>query len=122
MTKILNLDELGETVAKSIVYKGKTHDFAPMSVEDFIQMVRSAEEKEKEASSEEDMATKFGFIRESVGKAFPTLNADLGDMPITHLMAIFDFLQRTADGDLDKAVKEYQADEGKDQEPETPTK
>lgn len=103
MTKILNLDELPTNIEQKIIYKGEEHFFKQMTVDEFIATVRAAEEmKDGDETDVDTMSRRVTVLKESIATSFPTLAKHIPDMPFNTLMAIFEFLAKTAETETEK--------------------
>lgn len=110
MTKILNLDEIPNEIDQTVIYKGESHAFRPLSVDEFIKTVRLSEEVQNDDgdTDSESFSRRIATLRDSIGNSFPTLAPHIPTMPFNSLMAIFEFLAKTADGDAAKVAAEFE--------------
>ena len=110
MTQILNLDEIPNENTQKIIYQGETHVFEPLTVGEFIQTVRQAEEMKDDDGSENNLASRVTALKEAVGRSFPTLKDKLDGMKFDQLLAIFNFMSKTAEVAAQDAVTQVAAD------------
>lgn len=90
--EILNLDELETGVEKTVVLNGVKHSFAPFSVENFIENVKSLEEYSKR----EDIPVSeyMEHMVQMVVRGFPSIGEEaVRKLPMTHLKAINEFVR-----------------------------
>ena len=66
MTKLLNLDQLNAKEVREVQIGGTTCKIKEMSVEDFIETTRVAEEMEKEASYAKQLAATVKLIKRAI--------------------------------------------------------
>ncbi len=90
MTKLLNLDELPtRDLGKTVVLKGQTHVMQPMSLGAFVDTQRLAQS----IGEAGDVGEQLDAVIRQIRGVFPTmLEADLRDLRMDQLQALFAFL------------------------------
>lgn len=108
MAKILNLDELGKKEVRAIVIGGKEHEIKEMSVEDFIEVTKSAEKLEKTTDPAEQIQETVNMLQ----RALPTVDRkDLLALSFEKLTALGAFVRGD---DLESIIGKQDGDtEGK---------
>jgi hypothetical protein len=92
MTQVLNLDDLETGVEKTIILKGVKHSFAPFSVENFIENLKTLERYSNQ--DEVPVSEYMEHMIDMVSRGFPSLGLEtIRQMPMTQLKAINDFIQ-----------------------------
>jgi len=66
MTKLLNLNQLSNTAVREVQIGDKTYKIKEMSVEDFIETTRVAEEMEKEQSYAKQLKATVDLLKRSI--------------------------------------------------------
>ena len=72
MTKLLNLNQLAAKEVREVQIGDKTYSIKEMSVEDFIETTRVAEEMEKEASYAKQLEATVKLIKRAVPDLDPS--------------------------------------------------
>lgn len=111
MTKILNIDHFAQ-VKRQLSFKGELHDVLEVSVQQFIDNLKAAEELEASGAAPEDLRTqKLSAAVETSVKAvvgsipsFP--EAELRKLPIEALQAILKFIRGEMDPDVTEGAPE----------------
>lgn len=104
MTKILNIDHFAQ-VKRQLSFKGKLHDVLEVSVQQFIDNLKAAEELEASGQAAEDVRTQrlsaaVETSVEAVMGSIPTLDeADLRKLPVEALHTILRFIRGEMDPD-----------------------
>lgn len=98
--KILNLDGFAQ-VKRQIMLKGVAHDVREISVQQFIDNLKAAEDLEKAANNEpEKLSAQIESSVKAICDSIPTLNKDeLRAMPIEAIAAVLKFIRGEMDPD-----------------------
>lgn len=119
MTKILNLDTLETDVEKTLVLKGQSHTFRPLSVSEFITAMKEAEARQKamrEDGEEMQPSELAEYMIDQITRAFPTMSAaDLGDLPADRLKKILNFVNDIVEEEALAGVTEDETSPKKDE-------
>lgn len=90
MTKLLNLDQLNAKEVREVQISGTTYEIKEMSVEDFIETTRVAEEMEKETSYAKQLQATVTLIK----RAIPNIDqAVLMALSLDQLRALTAFIR-----------------------------
>jgi hypothetical protein len=100
-TKLLNLDDLGETEVMTIRLNGVDHKLQEMTVADFIW----AQKEIKRQESLKDEVAVFESLVDMLGRQFPTVpKEELQAMPMGKLRKLMDFVNSIAQQGAEGAV------------------
>jgi uncharacterized protein with von Willebrand factor type A (vWA) domain len=106
MTKLLNLDQLNAKEVREVQIGGTMYQIKEMSVEDFIETTRVAEEMEKEQSYAKQLQATVKLIK----RAIPNIEESLlMRLSLDQLRALTAFIRGE---DPTKIVEEVTAQEG----------
>lgn len=109
MTKILNLDDIEQSVDKRVTLNGEDHDFHPFTVDEFIAQLKEIEAVEK--AGEMTVVDYTEFAIKSILRGFPTIQeADLRKLSVTKLKALTDFIKAEADEAEAEGVEAHAAE------------
>lgn len=98
MTKVLNLDDFEQSVDKSVTLNGKSHEFKPFTVDEFISQLKEIEGLEKDGQL--SIAQYVEFSIGTIKRAFPTIEeSELRALTITKLKALTDFVRDVAENE-----------------------
>jgi len=106
--KTLNLDELA-AVERTITIKGETHNVTEMTVGNFLDTSKEADELEKIKDPAKQLESTIRLIRRSV----PTLTEEtLRSMSFEKLFTVVKFIQGEMDKEMHDAATEGAGQEG----------
>lgn len=107
MTKLLNLNELSGKEKREVQIGAKTYSIKEMSVEDFIETTRIAEEMEKETSYAKQISATVGLIK----RAIPDISDDvLMNLSLDQLRGLTAFIRGVDAETIINAEREAQAE------------
>ena len=92
--QVLNIDNFAQ-VKRQLVFKGKTHDIIEVSVQDFIDNLKAAEELEGSGdSAPEKLSQQMSNAVDAICKSAPTLPRDeFIKRPVEVLSAVLRFIR-----------------------------
>lgn len=106
MTKLLNLDQLNAKEVREVQIAGTTYQIKDMSVEDFIETTRVAEEMEQETSYAKQLQATVKLIK----RAIPSIDEGvLMQLSLDQLRALTAFIRGE---DPAKIIEPQAAEEG----------
>lgn len=103
--KILNLDEFAQ-VKRHLTLRGKQHDVLEVSVQQFINNLKAAEELESKGEGEGTLSRQVENSVSAIRDVVPSLErADLVSLPIEAIATILKFLR----GEFDSSESDREA-------------
>jgi hypothetical protein len=103
-TRMLNMDQLAQSMVRSVRIGGKEYEIKEMSVDGFIEIQSEAERLEKKSTTTEQLEATLRLVN----RAIPTLPSEVvRGLPLEQLRVLVQFIQD------DAAPTKEEAQEGK---------